>query len=131
MSRESVRQALVAMVEARKALWTDYSLIIEYDNRILVDTQTQHNPFLCVNLTYFDGEQIDLGSQNHRDHGLLVISAAARENEGTAKAIITSFRRFTRSRWAPCGCGAHALTKSVLISVGSITRLQSHSRLTP
>ncbi len=86
MSRESVRQALVAMVEARKALWTDYSLIIEYDNRLLVDTQTQHNPFLCVNLTYFDGEQIDLGSQNHRDHGLLVISAAVRENEGTAKA---------------------------------------------
>ena len=86
MSRESVRQAIVGLIEARKATWSDYTLIIEYDNRLLVDTQTQHNPFLRVGITYFDGEQIDLGSQNHRDQGLVVVSAVVREGEGSAKA---------------------------------------------
>lgn len=83
-TRESFRQAVVTAVEARKALWSAYTLIVEYDNRILVDTQTQSNPFLCVEIQYLDGEQVDLGgSPNHRVYGQLTVAAAVKEGGGS------------------------------------------------
>lgn len=86
-TRESFRQAVVTAVEARKALWSGYALIIEYDNRILVDTQTQTNPFLCVEIQYVDGEQVDLGgSPNHRTYGSLTVAAAVKEGSGSKQA---------------------------------------------
>ena len=60
--------------------------MVEYDNRILVDTKTQTNPFLCVNIAYISGEQVNLAGASHRVYGQLHISAAVRENEGSAKA---------------------------------------------
>lgn len=86
MTREEVRQAVVALVEARRAAWSSYTLVVEYDNRILVDTKTQTNPFLCVNIAYISGEQVNLAGASHRVYGQLHISAAVRENEGSAKA---------------------------------------------
>lgn len=87
MSRESFRQALVAAVEARKASWTDYALQVEYDNRIVVDTQTQTLPFLVVKIVYLSGEQADLGiSPIHRVYGQVHIAAAVKEGGGTAQA---------------------------------------------
>lgn len=86
-TRESFRQAVVTAVEARKALWSDYPLVIEYDNRILVDTQTQSNPFLCVEIHYIGGEQVDLGgSPNHRVYGQLTLAAAVKEGSGSKQA---------------------------------------------
>lgn len=86
-TRESFRQAVVTAVEARKALWVGYSLIVEYDNRIIVDTQTQTNPFLCVEIQYLDGEQVDLGgSPNHRVYGSLTVAAAVKEGSGSKLA---------------------------------------------
>ena len=87
MNRETIRQAVVAAVEARKATWSAYPLLVEYDNRVLVDTQTQTNPFLCVRIMFMDGEQVDLGSNpNHRVFGQIHMAAALRSGEGTARA---------------------------------------------
>lgn len=86
-TRESFRQAVVTAVEARKASWSGFTLVIEYDNRTLVDTQTQTNPFLCVEIQYIDGEQVDLGgSPNHRTYGQLTLAAAVREGGGSKQA---------------------------------------------
>jgi hypothetical protein len=83
MTREEVRQAVVALVEARRAAWSSYTLVVEYDNRILVDTKTQTNPFLCVNIAYIARLK---GNRQRTVYGQLHISAAVRENEGSAKA---------------------------------------------
>lgn len=86
-TRESFRQAVVTAVEARKALWPGFTLVVEYDNRIIVDTQTQTNPFLCVEIQYIDGEQVDLGGNpNHRTYGQLTVAAAVREGGGSKQA---------------------------------------------
>ena len=86
-TREGFRQAVNVKVEARKALWTAYPLIIEYDNRLIADTQTQINPFLCVKIEYISGEQVDFGrAPNHRVYGSLVLAAAVKANSGVKQA---------------------------------------------
>jgi hypothetical protein len=87
MSRESFRQAVVTQVESRKLQWSGFPLVVEYDNKIIVDTQTQAKPFLCVRIVYVSGEQANLGPDSRqRDYGQIHIAAAAKENSGTAEA---------------------------------------------
>lgn len=86
MTREEIRLAVVTLVETRKATWSAYPLVIEYDNRILVDTQKQTNPFLCVSIVYISGEQLELAGVNHRVWGQVHVSAAVRVGEGSGKA---------------------------------------------
>ena len=46
MSLELIRTDLVTAIEARRATFSGgYTLVIEYDNVLLVDTRTQTNPF--------------------------------------------------------------------------------------
>jgi hypothetical protein len=82
------RQSIVTAIEAAKATFTDFPLVIEYDNRVLVDTATQVNPFLCVSIKFLDGWQADLStSPIHRKIGQIQLQAAAKEGAGTAKAL--------------------------------------------
>lgn len=87
MSLETSRQELVTAVEALKAGTPGGVPVIEYDNRILVDTQTQTAPFLVVEIVYLDGNQADMAdSPVHRLEGVLRISVAVKEGEGSAVA---------------------------------------------
>lgn len=94
MSLESARQSIVAAVEAAKVGCPGGVPVIEYDNRILVDTQTASDPFLCVEIHFISGEQADLSNApRHRFYGQIHLKAAAKEGDGTAKqlAILTHF----------------------------------------
>lgn len=87
MSFETTRQSVVSAVESVKAGAPGGAPVIEYDNRIIVDTQTQSAPFMCVELIYMDGEQADLAAKPiHRTSGVLRVSAAAKDGDGSAKA---------------------------------------------
>lgn len=87
MSRESFRVAFTALVEARKSSWSGYTLLIEYDNRLVVNTQTQTNPFLCVKILYVSGDQATLGTYPiQRDYGQIHLAAVVKENSGVAQA---------------------------------------------
>lgn len=87
-TREGFRAAVVAAVETLKTSWVDYTLLVEYDNRIVVDTQTQVNPFLCVHIVYTGGEQASLGQTqtHHRVYGSVIVSAAVKLGSGTKQA---------------------------------------------
>ena len=86
---EQHRQSIVTAVEAAKASFTGYPLVIEYDNRIIVDTATQLDPFLVVNIRFLDGAQADLSANPiHRKVGQIHLQAATKEGAGSAKALV-------------------------------------------
>ena len=88
MSLESARQAIVAAVEAAKIGCPGGVPIIEYDNRIIVDTQTATAPFLSVEVHFMSGEQADLSAApRHRFYGQLHLKAAVKEGAGTANQL--------------------------------------------
>lgn len=89
MSLESIRVSVATAVEnIRSGFNLGYTLVIEYDNRLIVDTKTQLNPFLTVNVKMISGEQKDLSDHpTHRIHGQIVLSAAVPEMEGSSKAL--------------------------------------------
>lgn len=87
MNREQIRQAIVTLIEARRAQWVGHPLVVEYEGQVVVDTQTQEHPFLCVKLVYFDGAQIELGANpNHRSWGQVHLAAAVKDGWGVAQA---------------------------------------------
>lgn len=86
-TREEARVALVTKVEALKATWTAYTLVVQYDNRLLVDLAKQTNPYLRVSMEYLDGNQIALGPNGgHRLIGAIVVEAWVKEGAGMKQA---------------------------------------------
>lgn len=86
VTREQARQVVTTRVESLKASFTDYAVIVEYDNREVVNRASQSNPFLAVTLVYIDGMQINLGpSSQHRPIGTIVVEAWDKEGAGTAR----------------------------------------------
>lgn len=84
---ETSRQAITAAVEVVRATFTSYPLIIEYENRNIVDTQTQTNPYLCVNVRFADGWQGDLNPNPfHRIIGFVELIAHVKEGSGVAQS---------------------------------------------
>ena len=87
MNREQIRQAIVTLVEARRAQWAGHQLVIEYEGQVVVDTQTQEHPFLCVKVIYISGEQVDMGiNPNHRSWGQVHLAAAVKDGWGVSQA---------------------------------------------
>jgi len=86
-TREDARVAVVTAVEALKATWAPYPLLVEYDNRIAVNRATQSNPFLCVRIKYMGGEQLALGQNGgHRLMGMIELEANVKQGQGSKQA---------------------------------------------
>lgn len=84
---DTYRQQLVAAIEAAKESYTNKNLVIEYDNRYLVDMNTQSDPFLCAEIVYVGAVQGDLSNKPiQKIAGMLVLTAKVREGAGTAGA---------------------------------------------
>lgn len=89
MALENIRQSIVAAIELAKIGCPGGVPVIEYDNRIVVDTQTQSLSFLCVQIKFLAGEQADISANPiHRLWGQIHLSAAVKEGEGMAKGLI-------------------------------------------
>jgi len=90
MSLELIRTDLVTAIEARRATFSGgYTLVIEYDNVLLVDTRTQTNPFLSVEIKFVQGKQVELSnSPLQRVYGQLQLSAAVPEGSGSSRALV-------------------------------------------
>ena len=94
MSLDTVRSAIVAAVELAKVGCPGGVPIIEYDNRIIVDTQLQSVPFVTVSVIFIDAVQADLNANPiHRIYGNIYLCAATKEGEGSSLAlqILTHF----------------------------------------
>ena len=86
MNIELARQAITSKVEQVRALYSP-TLIVEYDNRILVDRATQVDPFVMVDLLFISGNQASLGLDTLvRNYGQIVLTASAKENTGMKQA---------------------------------------------
>lgn len=88
MTLEVIRVDVVTKVEAVRSGFSDgYPLIIEYDNRILVDTKTQKDPFLCVRTKLLSADQVNLSlTPTHRMWGQIELAAAIPEGAGQGQA---------------------------------------------
>ena len=88
MSLEAIRTSITTAVEAAKVGFLGgYTLVIEYDNRIIVDTQTQTNPFLQVRTKLLSAEQADISnSPIHRIYGQIHLAAVVKEGSGMKAA---------------------------------------------
>ena len=81
---EQARVALVTKIEALKATWVAYPLLVQYDNRDNINYATQVNPFLRVCLDYLDGSQIALGPNGgHRMMGVILLEAWVKQGQGS------------------------------------------------
>lgn len=85
---ESTRIALVTAIEALRLTYTaDTALVIEYDNRIVVDPAQQVKPYLAVQLKFIDGFQVDIANKPlHRLVGQLYLVAWVKDNTGSSTA---------------------------------------------
>ena len=88
MSLELIRTDIVTAMEAAKVGFSlGYTLLIEYENRIVVDTKTQTKPFLTVEIIVTDGSQMELGnSPRHRILGQIHLCAVVPDGSGSADA---------------------------------------------
>jgi hypothetical protein len=85
---EQARIDIVTAIEAAKAGAPVSPLLIEYDNRIVVDTQTQVKPYLAVHIKFMDGRQADLAAKPiHRMSGQIHVAAVAKIGSGSAEAL--------------------------------------------
>ena len=88
MSLETARQSLVTAIEAVRGAAPGAPIVIEYDNRIVVDTQTQTAPFVCVQIMFMDSYQADISSNPiQRVIGQIHLSAVVKEGKGSAQAL--------------------------------------------
>jgi hypothetical protein len=85
---EQARIDIVTAIEAAKAGAPVSPLVIEYDNRIVVDTQTQTKPYLAVHVKFMEGRQADLSARPiHRISGQIHLAAVAKDGTGSSEAL--------------------------------------------
>jgi Bacteriophage related domain of unknown function len=84
---EQVRTEVAGIIVAIQTDWTAYPLIVETDNRTLVNQATQTNPYLQVAIRNISAEQINLAYKPLVEHiGQIVISAVVKDGTGQAEA---------------------------------------------
>lgn len=87
MSLELVVSHTMGEIQIIAATFTEWPLIVEYENRIEVDTKTQTDPFLCVKTKFLDGYQVEISDRPHqRWIGQVHLAAAIPDGAGVAKA---------------------------------------------
>ncbi len=97
MSYEAVRLDVVQAVQAAKATWTAWPLVIGYENQTTLDVPTQELPYLCVEIHLVDSEQADLADRPLiKDWGQIHLVAHAPHNSGSRhpKLLLDHFRPY-------------------------------------
>ena len=86
MGRETIRRDITAAVKA--AVEDLYpAMIVEYDNRIVVDTGSAQEPFLTCNIRFIDSEQREIAPDAAtRYMGQIELAVAVKEGQGVSDA---------------------------------------------
>jgi hypothetical protein len=85
---EQARLDIMNVINQIQADFSDYPLVVESDNRQVVDEATQDNPYLQVEIDYLPGGgQMDLGTRPMvKQVGQLCLYAVVKEGAGSAGA---------------------------------------------
>lgn len=87
MTLTELSQAVMTVIQQIVTDHTDYPLLVEMDNRDIVDQATQVNPYLQVTIAPMHGEQAELGpNAMTKQTGQILISAVVKSGAGTADA---------------------------------------------
>lgn len=89
-SLDAARAELVARISAAAAAWTTYTLIVEDENRQMIDLASAdaQNAILCWDIVWRGGRQASLGpAPLGRQQGQLMIAAKIKEGCGTAGCL--------------------------------------------
>lgn len=85
MSQTQARQEIAAMVEAARLAWTAYPLVVEQENRDIINYATQVNPYVSVDVLFYDGKQMDLGPEPLQGvYGQIYLAVCTQEGKGTS-----------------------------------------------
>lgn len=92
MSFERIRQEIYGAVnKIHKEQFKAYNLIIEYDNVIAVNTDTQKLPFMQVRIKFLDADQADMSDRPiKRVYGQIHLATAAPPGSGSSQAFQTN-----------------------------------------
>jgi hypothetical protein len=106
MSFETVRAATHKAIQDLVPTFAGgYVVKVEFDNREVVNTKTQQDPYLIVKLMFVDGVQRDLSDNpTHRLDGQLQLWASVPKGTGSSaawKLLEHFYRNLHRRRIAP------------------------------
>lgn len=88
MSLLQCRQDIATVLQAIKTAWVAYPLVIDTDNRNLVDYSVQANPFLQVDTIYLSADQLDLSANPKvKQYGQLILSVVAKDGTGVVDIL--------------------------------------------
>lgn len=90
MSAEAIRQGIITEVERARTAWSAYTLLVDYENRDLVDLEAIEDgqAYLAVDIVFLSGNQLDLGqSPMIEDAGHIILAAGAKMGAGTAQQV--------------------------------------------
>jgi hypothetical protein len=88
MPYEHIRKALTAVVETARAGAPVANVLVEYENRALLDTQKQSVPYLKFKLHFMDGRNASMGlGARYRAYGNLTLTVAVKEGKGTSESL--------------------------------------------
>lgn len=86
MTQPVARQQIAAAVEAARLAWPTYNLLVESENRTMVDHATQVEPYAAVDVIFDDAEQADMSHKPlQRVMGVIHLAVCVKEGQGTAK----------------------------------------------
>lgn len=87
MSREAARVDIATAVKSAADAWPDYPVVVDYENRKLVDFATQVKPYLAVDIIYYDGRQMDMGvAPLVGVYGQIALAVCVQEGRGISDA---------------------------------------------
>lgn len=91
MTQAAARVEIVTAVEAAKAAWTAYPLEVEYENRNTVNLATVVNPYVGVDIVFYDAKQADLGPEPLQGvYGHVFFAVCTQEGRGTSQVTALS-----------------------------------------
>lgn len=91
MSRKVAHSEIITAAEAARVAWATqpggWPVVMDTDNRSLIDFSTQVNPYVSLDIVYTDGKQMDMGLQPWVGHyGYVALAVCIAEGKGTSKA---------------------------------------------
>lgn len=108
MSQAQAYKDIMAVVQRIVDEHADYPVIVESDNRCVVDQSKQDNPYLKVEIVFLDGDQIELGDTARVEQwGQVWISAVCKGGVGSLRSLeLLDFARpyFERKRIGTVTC---------------------------
>lgn len=97
MSFEQAYEDMVTAAEAALAAWPGVPIVMDVDNRLVINWETERKPVVVIELHLMDGQQLSIGqTKEMSDIGQIHVIASNPENAGSKvlHQILDHFRTY-------------------------------------